>query len=323
MSLKSEELRSYQQTFFPYAAEATDRVQRGGGRFAYYTTAATALQVLRGRELWMRNTLVMNDLAEVKHGVSCVKEAYDSPAGQALEAALEKLFPSLPDEIRSIFNAWNPGFHKDTFVTCFSEHPREEDKFGRLSMWRAYGGTAGVALIINGGVLFRPSNALAAYSSPVAYGDATTLQRELSRVASNVAVNPKLLQSLGRDGAKNVVFHMLRFAAVCTKHPAYCEEREWRVVASPAIESSPLLPAHIETVGGIPQRVLKIKLADHPDKGLVGLEPATLIDRVLIGPCEHSAVIGQALWQALKDAGVPDPQSKIVHTDIPLRGNQR
>ena len=323
MSVKPEDLESYKKAFFPYATEATDRVQRDGGRFAYYTTAATALQVLRGRELWMRNTLVMNDFMEVEHGVSCVINAYNSPAGAALDTELEKLFPGLPGEIKSLFNAWIPGFRRDTFVTCLSEHPPDEDQYGRLSMWRAYGGAAGVALIVNGGVLFRPSTALGAYASPVAYLDAPAVQRELSFVAANIAANPKLLYGLGRDGAKNAVFHMLRFSAVCTKHPAFREEREWRVVASPALESSPLLPVHIETVGGIPQKVLKIRLADHPDKDLIGLEPAALVDRVLIGPCEHSDVIGQALWQALIDAGIPNPESKIVHTGIPLRANQR
>lgn len=319
----SEDLKLYKQTFFPYATEVTDRVQRAGGRFAYYTTAATALEVLRGRELWMRNTLVMNDFMEVEHGVSCVINAYNSPAGLSLNTELEKHFPGLSQEIKSLFDAWIPSFRRDTFVTCISEHTQSEDKYGRLSMWRAYGGGAGVALIVNGGVIFRHSTALAAYSSPVAYFDALEVQNQLSLVASNIAANPELLQRLGREGAKNAVFHMLRFAAVCTKHPAFREEREWRVVASPALESSPLLPVCIETVGGIPQKVLKIDLADHPDKDLIGLEPAALVDRVLIGPCAHSDVIGEAIRQALENAGVPDPHLKIVHTGIPLRDNQR
>ena len=37
----------------------------------------------------------------------------------------------------------------------------------------------------------------------------------------------------------------------------------------------------------------------------------------------HSAVIGQALWQALSEAGVPEPHKKLVYTGIPLRENQR
>jgi hypothetical protein len=46
-----------------------------------------------------------------------------------------------------------------TFVACFSEHggtnwdasdrDHQEDAFGRLSMWRAYGRGSGVALVLN------------------------------------------------------------------------------------------------------------------------------------------------------------------------------
>lgn len=323
MAIEPELLQAYKEAFLPYAATATDRVQAMGGRFAYYTTASTALQILRGGEIWMRNTMVMNDFSEVEHGLSCVVNAYRSSAGVSLKGLLEQQYSGISTEIEQLFNAWIPGFRRDTFVMCFSEHPPEEDRHGRLSMWRAYGGDAGVAIVVNGDVLFRPSNALAAYSSPVAYLDEDSLQHELAAVASGIAKNTGLLQQLGRDGTKTAIFHMLRFAAVCTKHPAFAEEREWRVVASPALESSPLLPIQIETIAGIPQKVLKVKLADHPEKGLVGLAPPQLIERVLIGPCEHTEVIGQALWQALEVAGVPNPGEKITHTGIPLRPNQR
>ena len=76
-------------------------------------------------------------------------------------------------------------------------------------------------------------------------------------------------------------------------------------------------------MGGIPQRILKIELKDQDDQNLIGLNPAALLERVLIGPCEHADVIWQALCQALAEAGVPNPQSKIFHTGIPLRANQR
>jgi hypothetical protein len=323
MPIAPELLQDYKEAFLPYAAKATDRVQAMGGRFVYYTTASTAMQILRGREIWMRNTMVMNDFSEVEHGLSCVITGYKSSAGVTLKRLLEQQYEGISAEIEELFNAWIPGFRRDTFVLCLSEHPPEEDRHGRLSMWRAYGGDAGVALVMNGDVLFRPSNALGASSSPVAYLDEEALQHEFDAVATGIEQNPGLLQKLGRDGAKMAIFHMLRFAAVCTKHPAFSEEREWRVVASPALESSPLLPVQLEVVGGIPQKVLKVKLVDHPDLGLTGLEPAQLIDRVLIGPCEHSEVIGQALWQALESAGVADAGDKIIRTGIPLRANQR
>lgn len=323
MTISLELLTAYKESLLPYAARAADRVHGMGCRFAYYTTAETALHILRNREIWMRNTMVMNDFSEVEHGLSCVFEAYRSDAGNKLKKALDDEYPGLSAEFEKQFDSLIPVFRTDTFVTCLSEHPPDEDKHGRLSMWRAYGGIAGVALVLNGDVLFQPSDALAAYSSPVAYMHANSFNKELDDVATNLTASGNVLKTIGREGAKQAVFNMLRFAAVCTKHPAFAEEREWRVVASPALESSPLLPVDVETIGGIPQKILKIKLKNHPDKGLVGLEPQELVERVLIGPCEHAEVIGHAMRLALEAAGVTDAAQKVVYTGIPLRGNQR
>ena len=323
MAIAPELFPRMRGVFFPHSANATQRVLTQGGRFAYYTTAATAMLILQKKEMWMRNTMVMNDSSEVQHGLACMTAAYKAEAGLKLTRILEQLYPGLSAELIQSLNAWTPGFRNDTFVLCVSEHTAEDDQFGRLSMWRAYGGDAGVAFVINGEAMFRDSNALAAHSMPVAYMDEVALHREFQSIVNAIEGNADLLQSIGREDTRNAIFHMLRYAVVCTKHPAFAEEREWRIVSSPSIESSPLLPIQYEVIGGIPQRVLKIKLADHPDQGLTGLEPNQLIDRVLIGPCEHSAVIKQALWGALSDAGVADAGNKIFPTGIPLRANQR
>lgn len=323
MPLNEKQLEAFRSVFYPYASRTLERVKSQGGRFAYYTSAATAMMILRNSTMWMRNTLVMNDFSEVEHGLECVTKAYKSAAGTKLQQFLNAQFEGITEEIAETFNAWIPGFRRDTYVLCLSEHVAEDDRYGRLSMWRAYGGNAGVAIVINGDVLFRESDALAAYSMPVAYLDEVGLQEEFNAVADSIGKNASFLQALGRTGTKDAIFHMLRYASICTKHPAFREEQEWRVVSSPALQSSSLVPVDVEVIGGIPQKVLKIKLEDHPDKGLTGLEPNQLIDRVLIGPCEHSAVIQQALLQTLNDAGIKDPGSKIFNTGIPLRDNQR
>ena len=214
MAITPELLAEYTQAFLPYAAVAAKRVHSMGCRFAYYTTAATALEVLRRREIWMRNTMVMNDFSEVEHGLSCVIEAYKSEAGEKLKAVLDAEYSGISEEYESLFNAWIPGFRRDTYVACLSEHPPEEDQYGRLSMWRAYGGVAGVALIVNGGVLFRPSDALAAYSSPVAYRSPGAMNDDLAAIASVLEKSNDLLKRLGREGTKQAIFRMLRFAAV-------------------------------------------------------------------------------------------------------------
>ncbi|MGV8713061.1 MAG: DUF2971 domain-containing protein [Nitrosomonas sp.] len=323
MQLTTEEIESYKKTFLPYATSATSRVISAGSRFAYYSSAATILKIIQNQEIWMRNAMIMNDHSEIRHGLDCLVKSYNSDSGEVLKEALNLYYPGITKEIEEVFNSWIPKIQNETYVLCLSEHSMEDDQYGRLSMWRAYGGEAGVALIINGGVLFRPSNALASYSSPVGYFNDEQLREELELVASRIAGNPKLIGEIGRDGVKNAIFQMFRFAAVCTKHPAFKEEREWRIISSPAFESSDLMPFHTEIIGEISQKILKIELKDHPQRGLIGLDPSALIDRILIGPTDYPEVIAQALSHALEKIGVKHARSKITFTNIPLRSNQR
>ena len=78
----------FRRTFFPYAAAARERMLRDQTRIVYYTSAATAMQILRNREIWMRNTQVMNDFLEVDHGISCVQRALATEAGRSEVAPL-------------------------------------------------------------------------------------------------------------------------------------------------------------------------------------------------------------------------------------------
>jgi hypothetical protein len=57
-------------------------------------------------------------------------------------------------------------------------------------------------------------------------------------IAQSIASETEYIRSLDRDTVKNLAFNMLRFAVLCTKHPGFHEEREWRVVASPAMHPS-------------------------------------------------------------------------------------
>ncbi len=309
--------------FFPYAAEATERVQRGGGRFVYYTSAETAFRILSSKEIWMRSTRTMNDYMEVQHGIECVHGAFGSDGGRAFAAAVDAIFPGLFAEIDGLYKGWAPGFQADTFVTCVSEHSSNDDRYGRLSMWRAYGGRAGVAIVLNGDVMFRESDALAAYSSPVAYMETQDVAAQLQSIAVEFVRHFDFLHGLGRDAMRNYLLQMLRLAAVCTKHPGFEEEKEWRIVSSPSIQRSDLLAESVEVVGGIPQIVLKIKLEDHPDKNLVGLQIPALIDRILIGPTEYPAVVHRALFHLLLEAGMSNPSERLFTSNIPLREVQR
>ena len=86
----------------------------------------------------------MNDFSEVRHGWDCLAKAYNG--GTKLQAILDSHFVGLRAEIERDFNSFKQSMLFDTYLTCVSEHRIEEDTLGRLSMWRAYGVTTGVAL---------------------------------------------------------------------------------------------------------------------------------------------------------------------------------
>jgi len=314
----------YKQIFFPFEARATQRVSQTGGRFAYYTNAETAYKILKNQEIWMRHTRVMNDYLEVEHGLECIRAAHrHSDAGNEFDRALDSCFPDISKEIADLFDSWAPIIRQHTYVTCFSEHSSDDDEFGRLSMWRAYGGSSGVALILNAGAMLRPSDALQAHSTPVAYMNAADVANELKAVAKEICANIDYVQSLGATNLKRAIFDVFRYASICTKHRSFEEEREWRVITTRILQKSQHLTSEVELIGGIPQNVLKIKLQDHPEENLTGLQIASLIDRILIGPCEYPETIKAALSQILINAGVEDAETKIQITGIPLRPNQR
>lgn len=313
----------YSEIFFPSAFEASKRVIANGSRFAYYTTAATAYQLLKNQQIWMRHTRVMNDYMEVEHGLECIVKALQSSAGTVFMSAMDECYPGSANEIRQRFDDIAPMIRQYTYVTCVSEHTSDEDKYGRLSMWRAYGGDAGVALILNGGAMLRPSDAIGAYSTPVAYIDECGVADELRKIASNITFDLDRARFWGREGFVNAVIDVFRYAAICTKHPSFKEEREWRLVTTQNVQNSSRLISSIEILGGIPQRVLKFQLVDVPEQGLYGLTPSAFIERVLIGPCDYPETIRAAIQDGLVSSGVDSPEAKIYITGIPLRPNQR
>jgi hypothetical protein len=128
----------YRRVFFPHTHARIASLGADGGRFAYYTSAEVAARILSNREVWMRNTMAMNDFMEVSYGAECLHAALDGEAGKCFDAVLDLCHAGLSQEVRGFFRAWMPGIRWDSYITCVSEHDPNEDQFGRLSMWRAY-----------------------------------------------------------------------------------------------------------------------------------------------------------------------------------------
>lgn len=307
------------QIFHPYAAAQQARILSQGTRFVHYTRAEAAMNILRKRQVWMRKSTCMNDFMEVRHGLNCLLKTYSSAAGDRFKLTLDNLFPGLRPEIEKLFDDWTQHILLDTYFTSVSEHKDEEDKIGRLSMWRAYGDTSGVALVMNSAVFIAPSDVLKAYASPVAYLSDEAFATEFAKIGEKMACAADFLESQGREVVKNYVFNVFMFGVVCTKHPGFAEELEWRVFYSPRMYPSKHLIRAIEVVQGTPQPVYKIPLNDVPEEGFVGAQIPALLERIIIGPTKYTQATCEAFWDLLAEAGVVDPQKKIVMSDIPLR----
>lgn len=316
-----ESLRALERIFFPYVGTRQRAAAENGARFAYYTTAATALRILQSRQVWLRDAMLMNDFSEVAHGLACVRAAFDGPAGGEFTAVLDKSFPGLAGEVLAQYETLRPNILLDTFITCVSEHLESEDRRGRLSMWRAYGGRTGVAIVFRGARMFRESDVIGATSSPVYYGDAEAFSGEFSATVENMKSRQAELAHLDRELVKGAAFQVLRYAAICTKHPGFKEELEWRIIASPSLHSPRGLQSSIEVINGVPQTVWKLNLQNDDSQGIVGMSLNELVDRIIIGPCEFPPATFRTFFEVLGELGFSDPASMIAVSDIPLRHN--
>lgn len=306
--------------FFPYAKAELKRVQQDSDlRFAHYTSAEVALSIIRNGEMWLRNSTTMNDVSEVRHGLHCLADAYEEPAVDQLKWVLEQVHKDLQKDIEKLFNGHTPSFLSNTYLTCVSEHSLYKHPHGRLSMWRAYAPVNGVALILKTQVFGTSSDVLRAYSSPVRYGSTAEVSADLALVGKAMVDNLDFVKSLGRDVVYATIFHMLYWYVLCTKHPAFEEEKEWRVTHSPALHASDVIKSEIFSVRGVPQLVYKLPLRNFPDEGLTGLAIPEMLDHIIVGPSAYGQSIRDALVTALRGIGIENAHERVKYSDIPLR----
>lgn len=291
-----------------------------GQRLVHYTSAEAAWQIISGQEMWLRNATAMNDFSEIDHGIGCLIKAWHSPAGEHLRAMLDRFQAGLSQECAALFDQHALIVRNHTFITSLSEHDDDEDDYGRLSMWRAYGGRNGVALVLNTTAFTGDTAQMSAFSSPIHYQDANGFAAWFDRWVARLLAAEDRLAGVAPNGLGQAIVFMFRIFALCTKHPGFREEREWRVFTSPHFEAaSDWVRYEIATIRGVPQQIAKLKLIDDEERGIVGVAPKSLINRIIIGPCEHPNQIAAAMYEALRMNGVERPWDMIRISDIPLR----
>jgi len=265
----------------------------------------------------------MNDHSEVEHGAKCVYETLNSAIGTSFFSEIDLCHPGASTKIKERLNNWMPLILGDTFITCLSEHTNTDDSYGRLSMWRAYGGNSGVAIIFKQEAFLSEEVDLGAYTSPVLYENRTGVFGDIHQITNSIQNNHEFLRAFTPDQFVEIAFHALRFYAITTKHPAFIEEKEWRIVCSPSIKTTQYLSQDVESIGAISQVVVKLDIDAAAKNGIPGCAPNDLIDRILIGPTDYPEITYRAMVKLLSSVGAIDASNKVHITNVPLRQNQR
>lgn len=305
--------------FFREDRELLEVIEKQNTRFVHYTTAESAMKVLQSNELWMRKSNTMNDYMEVDHGVFLLQRAYEKFIKSEFSQLFDPIFPGFCDELANKYDSWLPDFRNETYLACLSIHDDAEDDFGRLSMWRAYGGQNGVAIVLNNSPFISESNALHVYSSKVNYSNGDGFDAVFHKIISKLNANRNLLPRIQKEIIIELIFHKFLFSVICTKHSGFKEENEWRILHNPILWPSKRVNKSVEIIRGIPQQIIKVPFKSYPEEGLSGLEIESLVDRIIIGPAQYPVAIKDAFIDLLSKCGVKNPEAKVHISHIPLR----
>ncbi len=307
------------RVFLPSLHGRSARALAAGQRFVHYTGAAAAMNMIRNREIWLRSTQCMNDFSEVRHGLDLLARAWRSTQGERLTGFLEGMFPGFRQEMAERIEALADTVAFDTYIACVSEHDPAEDGIGRLSMWRAYSGMSGVALVLNNAPLIGPdSDALPVFTGPVEYAARKAFFERFGRFVDGILEEGAYLERLGAEEACRRLVGSYHFAALSTKHPGFAEEREWRMAFTPTLQPQGDLARAVELCRGEPQVVYKLPLARRAPAG-ASLALADVLESLIIGPCESPRAVRDAFVALLGDAGVAEPEAKVRVSQIPIR----
>jgi hypothetical protein len=289
---------------------------------AHYTSLDVVEKILKTDEVWFSNPLFMNDLEEVRfgfiHGIRALKEC--SAIKDALKTAAR--FTRFLGALDHYVNYYEREHLLDTYVFCLSEQA-PEDRDGRLSMWRGYGGNGkGAALVFDTAKLtyLETSPMILA---PVQYGSSEERYNWCERTASFVAsvLDKNHLPDDDVHIATAAAVERIKLFALFTKHHGFKEENEWRVVYMSDRDSDGRLKPMLHYFNGPRGVEPKLRFKVEPVEGITApdLSFEKLLHAVLLGPSTSSLLAQRSVARMLELIGKPKLKDRLYASSIPFR----
>ncbi len=290
--------------------------------FAHYTTLSTLEKILEKQEIWFSNPLYMNDLEELRFGMSEGATAFRQSRSIQDACAGTKEHEFLLDAFETMYAKFENQQALDVYVLCLSAHA-EGDSDGQLSMWRGYGNEGTGAAIIFDSAAFDKFDHLPLQTIQVEYG---TRDSRRSKLAAKLDA---LAAEIGKLERTDYNLHLAAFVwiefikrfSISTKHSGFAEEREWRVVYFKDRDYKDRLVNAVSyalTTRGIePKLKLRRELVDE------GLTPPTtildLIAHIILGPSHSNELAKSSARRMAECVNLPQLAPRIVASGIPYR----
>lgn len=300
-----------------------DKLESSSISFSHYTSADIALEILRNRKMWMRSTIFMNDYSEITHGKDCFTSFWkNSEFGKRLKGALSKINQNIVPKINFELAEIRKTQQFETYIISFSEHDKSdpyESAYGRLSMWRAYGGAQNVALILNPNPFLRKNKLIDITTMPVFYETPNEYAKRLSEMTQRIENNLDFIAQFNPEIIADIFIRHFHYSIISTKHPGFHEEREWRAVFSPRMDNNCNMKLILQELNGKRQGIYILDI----DKLVSGsMHEGTMddfIENIMIGPVPDSTTIINKISPEIMKFHFGDAHDKIVLSEIPFR----
>lgn len=290
---------------------------------AHYTSISVLEQIMRNNEIWMSNPLFMNDLHELRFGLSQGRDCFIN--SKELEQACEtnEIYQNLINTFEQQFEDFHTNHALDTYVMCLTEH-KTLDNHGSLSMWRGYGAVGGgAAIIFDSSKLDLSDTKATLIIDKVKY---QTNEERIEWIRSKIIALADFLKQEpeANEHVEDIVhFWLLRLKifSLLTKHNGFYEENEWRVIYMSELD--PEQKFHTMFSYAITPRGVepKLKLEIKPNTGILedDISLDKLINRIILGPTNSSLLHENSIKKMLNLIGQDSIAQRVISSDIPFR----
>lgn len=288
-------------------------------KLAHYTSAAVALKIIDNKEIWLNNVGNMNDYREVELGKNLLAKTFNkTDEGKRLKNILSEIDKDLSKNLIVRYNKIVDDLD-NTYAFCLTEHKKDYDKYGKLSMWRAYAPKNGIAIILNLEPFIEEARKTSAFTIPMFYYDYEEFADKFKEFVDKIEENIDLFKTITTEEALEFLYRKFLVSVLSLKHKGFEEEKEWRILYNNIVYiPDELVIEKFEMVNGTPRIVYVLNFEQLNDFGY-STNLNNILYKIIIGPSDNPKQLQEIFIKKLKENGVTNAESKVVISEIPVR----